>query len=151
MMKAIGSNREVNLNAIGRPAVLIFHTAETAEDAQRINQAVRGTQEYKSFESVLIANVVDLHSVPKLFRSFAEKSMRDSYVKAGGSLPQGETPQDYVIILPDWDGTVTKAFGLKDTNKMASAVILDASGNIVGVYQSGDLTSQALQQLSVQA
>ena len=137
-LKAIGSGREVTLNAIGKPAVLLFHTADTAEDAQRINQAVRAVQEFQLCESVSIANVVDLHSVPKLFRSFAEKSMRESYNKASDSLPQGENPQDYVIILPDWDGSITKSFNLGDTSKTVGLAVLNVQGSVVGTYQGSE-------------
>jgi prolycopene isomerase len=146
-LKAAGSGREVTLTDIGKPAVLLFHTADTAEDAERINQAVRGVKEYQPSESVTIANVVDLHSVPKLFRSFAEKSMRDSYTKAGSGLPQGEKPQDYVIILPDWDGSVTKGFGLSDTSKTVGLAVLDGNGGVVGTYQGSEPESHALELL----
>ncbi len=90
--KAAGSGRQVTLNAIGKRSVLLFHTADTSEDAERINKAVRAVDEYQACTSITIANVVDLHSVPKLFRSFAEKSMRDSFDKASKSIPQGQDP-----------------------------------------------------------
>jgi len=146
-IKASGSGREVTLNAIGKRSVLIFHTADTAEDAERINQAVRAVEEYQPCESVTIANVVDLRSVPKLFRSFAEKSMRESYDKASKSIPQGQDPQDYVIILPDWDGSVTKACGLGDTSKVVGLAVLDAQGGIVGTYQGSEPELHALELL----
>lgn len=146
-LKAVGSGREVTLNAIGKRTVLIFHTAESAENAQRINQAVRAVQEYQHFESVTIANVVDLHSVPKLFRSFAEKSMRESYDNAGKALPQGEVPQDYVVILPDWDGKATKGFGLGDTSQIVGLAVLDAQGGMIGTYQGNEPESRALELL----
>jgi prolycopene isomerase len=146
-LKAAGSGREVTLNAIGKRSVLIFHTADTAEDAERINQAVRAVDEYQACESVTIINVVDLHSVPKLFRSFAEKSMRESYDKASKSIPQGQDPQDYVIILPDWDGKATKGFGLGDTSKVVGLAVLDAQGGVVGTYQGDEPELHALKLL----
>ncbi|MCX6066648.1 MAG: NAD(P)/FAD-dependent oxidoreductase [Chloroflexi bacterium] len=146
-LKATGSERELTLNAIGTPAVLLFHTAETAEDAERINQAIRAVPEYQPSAAVTIANVVDLHSVPKLFRGFAEKSMRESYEKAGKSLPPGEKPQDYVIILPDWDGSVTKGIGLADTSKTVGLAVLDAQGVLIGTYQGTEPESHALEML----
>ncbi len=146
-MKASGSGREVTLNAIGKRSVLLFHTADTAEDAERINQAVRAVDEYQPCESVTIANVVDLHSVPKLFRSFAEKSMRDSYKKASKSIPQGQDPQDYVIILPDWDGKATQGFGLGDTSKIVGLAVLDEQGGVVGTYQGSEPERHALELL----
>jgi cytochrome oxidase Cu insertion factor (SCO1/SenC/PrrC family) len=92
----------------------------------------------------MIANVVDLHSVPKLFRSFAEKSMRESYNKTAATLPAGVNPAENVLILPDWDGNVTKTLGLKDTGNSVGIAVLDAHGNIVGTYQGNDPKTQAL-------
>ncbi|MBI5294466.1 MAG: NAD(P)/FAD-dependent oxidoreductase [Chloroflexi bacterium] len=146
-LKTSGSGREVTLNAIGKRSVLIFHTADTSEDAERINQAIRAVEEYQPCESVTIANVVDLHSVPKLFRSFAEKSMRESYDKASKSIPQGQDPQDYVIILPDWDGKATQGFGLGDTSKVVGLAVLDAQGCVVGTYQGAEPELHALELL----
>jgi hypothetical protein len=146
-LKAAGSGREVTLNAIGKRSVLLFHTADTAEDAERINQAVRTVDEYQACESVTIINVVDLRSVPKLFRSFAEKSMRESYDKASKSIPQGQDSQDYVIILPDWDGKATQGFGLGDTSKVVGLAVLDEQGGVVGTYQGAEPERHTLELL----
>ncbi len=150
-LKAAGSGREVKLNAIGNRSVLIFHTADTAEDAERINQAVRAVDEYQSCRAVTIANVVDLHSVPKLFRSFAEKSMRESFEKASKSIPQGQDPQDYVIILPDWDGKASQSFGLRDTSKVVGLAVLDAQGGVIETYQGRQPELKALELLQIHA
>ena len=146
-LKAAGSGHEVTLNAIGKRSVLLFHTADTSEDAERINQAIRAVDEYQACTSIIIANVVDLHSVPKLFRSFAEKSMRDSFDKASKSIPQRQDPQDYVIILPDWDGKATKGFGLGDTSKVVGLAVLDEQGGVVGTYQGDEPERHALELL----
>lgn len=147
-LKAIGSNREICLNSIGKPAVLLFHTQETADDAAKVNEALRAVAAYDSPDKLFIANVVDLRSVPKLFRGFAEGAMKDSYKQAASALPQGANPADYVLILPDWDGSVTKSVGLKDTNKTAGVAALDGNGNILGASQNRDLASQAMQLLA---
>lgn len=146
-LKAIGSNREVNLNKIGKPVVLLFHTQETAEAAASVNAALRAQDDYKSCDTLIIANVVNLKSVPKLFRGFAEKAMKESYEKAASSLPPEVDPKGYVLILPDWDGSITKAFGLKDTNKVAGIAVLDNSGKIVGTHQGADIEKSAQQLL----
>jgi prolycopene isomerase len=143
-MKAIGSNREVNLSALDKPAVLLFHTQETAEAAAAVNVALRARSDYQSCDSLFIVNIVDLHSVPKLFRGFAEKAMKESYEKAASSLPPEVDPKDYVLILPDWEGSVTKAFGLKDTNKTAALAVLNESGNVIDTYQGEAVESNAL-------
>lgn len=138
-INAVGSNREVNLSKLGRPAVLLFHTQETAEQAAAVNAVLRAQGDYKNCDSLIIANIVDLHAVPKLFRGFAEKAMKQSYEKAATSLPPEADPKDYVLILPDWEGTITKTFGMKDTNKTAGAAVLDINGNIVGRHQGVDI------------
>jgi hypothetical protein len=56
----------------------------------------------------------------------------------------GVDPADYVLILPDWDGSVTKTFGLKDTNKTAALAILTAAGNLIDTYQGEFAEANAL-------
>lgn len=143
-IKAIGSNREINLSSLGKPAVLLFHAQETAEQAAAVNRFLRAQGRYKSCESLFIANIVDLRAVPKLFRGFAEKAMKESYEKAASALPPGVEPKDYVLILPDWDGSITKAFGLKDTNQAAALAILNESGNLIDIYQGEAAGANAL-------
>ena len=143
-LKAAGSGCEVTLNALGKPAVLIFHTADSAEQAGAINAVLRSASAYPSAKALVIANVVDLHAVPKLFRSFAEKSMRESFQKAAAALPAGFDPAEYVLILPDWDGSVTKTLGLKDTSRTVGLAVLDGGGGVVGTYQGSQPEAQAL-------
>jgi hypothetical protein len=146
-MKAIGSSRVVKLDTIGKPALLLFHTPETAEDAAKVNAAIRSQNQYQNCDSLVIANIVDLHAVPKLFRGFAGKAMKESYEKAALTLPAGAKPEDYVLILPDWDGSVTKAFGLKDTRSTAALVVMDAYGGLIGSYHGNEVVSNALELL----
>jgi phytoene dehydrogenase-like protein len=146
-LKAIGSGREVTLNAISQPAVLLFHTQETADDAAKVNAALRAVTAYDTPDKLFIANVVDLHSVPKLFRRFAENAMKDSYKQAAFSLPAGMDPENYILILPDWDSNVTKGFGLGDTSKAFGLAVLDGNGNMVGTYQGSESESHALELL----
>lgn len=148
ILKAIGSNREVNLHEIGKPAVLLFHTQETADDAAKVNAAIRADEKYHAAESLLVANIVDLRFIPKLFRGFAEKAMKENYAKAAASLPAEANSADYVLIFPDWDGSTTKAFGLKDTNKILALAVLDSNGNLVGSYQGNDAETHALKLLN---
>ena len=51
------------------------------------------------------------------------------------------------MILPDWDGSLTKALGLKDTGKTAGLAVLDTQGNVIGTYQGNEPESHALELL----
>ncbi|MCA9917211.1 MAG: NAD(P)/FAD-dependent oxidoreductase [Anaerolineales bacterium] len=141
-LTAAGSGRQVVLTDVKRPSVLIFHTQETAAASTAVNQAVRA--KYPLATSVFVASVVDLHTLPKLFRRFAESAMRKSYEEAASTLPHGMKPQDYVVILPDWDGGVTRAFGLENVDKQAGVAVLDGNGRLVGVYQGDALAEQVM-------
>ena len=146
-LKAAGSGREIALDKIGKPTMLLFHTQETADQAAGVNTAIRDVAQYAQAENLLIANVVDLHGIPKLFRNFAERAMRSSYEEAAAGLPENLSPEDYVIILPDWDGTVTKAAGLEKVNEAVGVVVLDAIGTIQGVFRGEAAIGQVLQLL----
>jgi all-trans-retinol 13,14-reductase len=143
-LKAAGSGRQVALNKIGLPAVLLFHTQETADQASKINFSLREMDKYQTPDQLLIANVVDLHAIPKLFRNFAENAMKDSYNQAVAALPKDTCAEDNVVILPDWDGGVTESVGLKDVNKNAGVAVLDAQGNVIGTYQGNDAVNTVL-------
>jgi prolycopene isomerase len=147
-LKAIGSGREITLNALAQPAVLLFHTQETAGDAAKVNAALRAVAAYGTPEKLFIANVVDLHSVPKLFRGFAENAMKDSYKQAASSLPTGADPKYFVIILPDWDSSVTQGFALGDTSKVMGFAVLNTQGGVIGTYQGDEPESHVLELLS---
>jgi phytoene desaturase len=146
-IKAVGSGRQVSLQKIGKRAVLLFHTQETADQVAKINQAIRNEACCADPATLMIANVVDLHSVPKLFRGMAEKAMSESYKQAVAVLPAGVEPEEYVVILPDWDGSVTKAAGLKDVNKTAGVIVLDTNGYIAEAYQGDDAMTVVLSSL----
>ncbi|MEI6291549.1 MAG: hypothetical protein WCP19_14055, partial [Chloroflexota bacterium] len=59
-------------------------------------------------------------------------------------LPAGEDPKHFVVILPDWDGSITKALNLRDTGKTAAAAVLNSDSSLVGTYQGSDPVSNVL-------
>ena len=144
-LTAAVSGRKVELRQIGMPAVLIFHTRETATDAGVVNQSIR--RKYSRASIVMVANVVNLRGVPWLFRGIAESALRKAYQEVAAALPQGMSPEDYVVILPDWDSAVTEAVGLQDVDNAVGILVLDRAGNVVGVYQEDDPVSAALAML----
>ncbi len=146
-LTAVQSNREINLKAPGQTAVLICHTQDTREAAKTVNLAVR--RQYPLATDVMIASVIDLSGIPRMFRKIAESAMEKAYQKMAASLPAGFDPADYLLMLPDWDGAVTQAFGLSGVAKQAAVVVLDANGDIVGVSQEGDLGETAVKILSL--
>ncbi len=78
-----------------------------------------------------------------MLRGVVEAFISDAYEEASQELPEGWTARDYLLILPDWDGKVTRAFGLSHTDRNAGVAVVDSQGDIVGVYQGRDLVVQA--------
>jgi hypothetical protein len=138
-LDAIGTTRKVSLQEFaGKPVILVFNNAESAEQADKLNNAIRA--QYRDYRTLPIITVVDLHSVPKLFRSVARSSMQKSFTQAAtaarSEMQAGgmQTPDDMshvVTILPDWDGSVTKQYGIGDVTKSAAMVLIDAQGEII--------------------
>jgi len=143
-IKAIGSGREINLQNFGVPTVLIFHYRDTAGVARSINNAIRDKY---SPSKVLVASVLDMHSIPKLARGATEAMVKREYNNAAKDLEEGQTPEDYVVLLPDWNGQMTKALGFKDTNKQAGTAIFDASGYLVDKFEGNDVNDKVLSAL----
>jgi prolycopene isomerase len=144
-LTAAVSGREIDFARPGLPTTLVFHDQDSAEAGVRAVVAIRS--EHADAASVTVANVVDLQSVPKMFRRFANTSMRNSYAQAEERLSEGKRPEDYVVILPDWDGSATESFGFSDLGADIGVVVLDAEGEVVGVHQGESATDEALEDL----
>jgi hypothetical protein len=141
-LTAIGSNRKITLNKIGAPAVLIFHGRNTAEVSEKLNGPLR--DRYPEASDLLVASILDLHVAPRLLRGVVEAFIRDAYEEACQKLPDYWPPRDYLLLLPDWDGKLTRAFGFKDTDKAAGVAVLNHQGRVIGTYQGADLVEKTL-------
>jgi hypothetical protein len=118
-LTAIGTSRTVDVNSLPVPAVLICFAQATEKGAAAVEAAVRARFTAKE---VLVGHVVDLHSVSKLFRGVAENILNGEFKKAVEELPANETAEDFVVILPDWDGTFVRAVGLQDVDRKLGAL-----------------------------
>jgi hypothetical protein len=141
---AIGSGRVVDVSALDRPAVLICFAEATQHGADAVEAAVRAR--YSAAE-VLIGHVIDLHTVPSLFRGVARGILNQEHAKAVAELPPGETAEDYVVILPDWDGAFVSALSLTDVSQRLGVALFDADGSLLGAAQGEDVSDEALRLL----
>ena len=146
-LTAIGSGRKIDLQNFGLPTVFIFHYRGTADIARTLNDVIRDN--YPATE-VLVASVLDLHSIPKLARGATEAMIGREYKKAAQELKADQPPEDYVVLLADWNGGMTKALGFKNTDKTAGLAVFDSSGYLVDKYQ-GDEPQDALLSILEQA
>ena len=144
-LKAVGHGRQITFNAIGVPAVVVCVARETSDQASKVVEAVRA--KYWTADQVLIANVADARPFPRLIRKVAEQIMKSSYNDAVKNLQPGREPEDYVLIMPDWDGALLKPLGIDDVTKTIAVAVISRSGDLVGVYQGDDPATHAVEML----
>ena len=144
-LTAIGSGRKIDLRKTGILTLLVCHGQESAAEATQVHTAVR--QRYPLSSTLLTASLVNLKIVPRMFRGVAEKAIRKAYQEAVASLEKDQPPEEYIVILPDWDGSVTASLGLRNTSRTAGIAVLDGEGNVLVTSQGADLASTAVRLL----
>lgn len=117
----------------GRKVVLVFHLQGTAPTARGINRAVR--ERFLDPEEVFIASVIDLSVVPPLYWMTVGLVLGSAYEQAARELPPGADPAEYLAILPDWGGRVSRDYGARNTGRAAAIVVVDENSNVTVSYQ----------------
>ena len=131
---AAGSARRVSLRgAAGRKIVLIFHLQGTAPTAREINRAVRAR--FPDPKEVLVASVIDLSIVPPVYWMTLGLVLSSAYEQATREVPEDVDPAEYVVILPDWGGRVSRLYGVGNTGRAAAVVVVDEGSNVALSYQ----------------
>ncbi len=131
---AAGSGRRVSLQGNdGRPVVLIFHLQGTAPTAREINRAVRGR--YPTPHEVLVASVIDFSIVPPVYWMTVGLVLGQAYEKAAAELPPDTDPAEYIVILPDWGGRVSRSYGIRRLHRAAAIVVVDRDSRVASFYQ----------------
>ena len=149
---AAGSGREVSpRTCAGRRLVLIFHAQSTAWTVERVNRAVR--ERYPSSEEVVVASVVDLSLIPPLYWLTASLMVGQAYEKSAREVaregPPGAHPAEYVLILQDWGGLISRRFGVRGVGREAVVVVIDENADIVGFYKGNEPMEDVLRLLEI--
>jgi len=76
-----------------------------------------------------------------MFRKIAEGMLASEHKKAVATLAEGLDQYDYVVILPDWQGEVAKAFDLPEPSKTVCGAVLSADGDVIGTWVGADAGS----------
>ena len=137
------AGRNVSLSEFqGRTIVMIFSGRDSVEQAQRIGQTIRSRYDLYDLP---IVSILDLHGIPRMMQGLAKGRVQGGYeemlknataaLQAAGK-PMPADPSQAVIMCPDWDGNVTKSFGLQAVDQQAVAVLVDGQGYIRG-YGAG--------------
>ena len=144
-LTAIHTRRVVSLaSCAGTPLLLVFISFDTREQVRDISRAVRGA--YPDISQVIVANVINLLFVPSLARKMAENRMESAIKQAIKEISAPYTPAEYLILLPDWKGSVARAYHISGSGNQVALVMIDGQGIIQGYYQ-GEIPDQVAVEL----
>ena len=146
-LTAIGATRVVG-GPPGPPSplLLIFHGHAGEETAFAINAAVR--QVYPAIEQLQIVSVIDLHHIQRSQRAAVELTLSASYRQAAKFIPEELDPTQYVVIVPDREGTVTRAYGMDERVNDVGLVLVSSQWQIFDSYLGLDPTIAALKMVA---
>ena len=141
-LTALGSGRSVSPGSSDHALLLVFHDQNTVDQVQRMQESVRSR--YADARQLQIASVVNMKPVPAFLRGTAEAVMKGSYAKAAAAMPPGLDAADYVVILLDWDGSVSQTYGAVKIDRQPRLVLIDPAGTVSAVYQDVEIGRAAL-------
>jgi hypothetical protein len=108
-------------------------------------------ERYPSSEEVVVASVVDLSPVPPLYCITASMMIGQAYEKAAREVARegfsGVDPAEYVLILQDWGGLISRRFGVQGVGREAAVVVIDESAEVAGFYQGREPVEAVLRML----
>lgn len=145
-LQAIGSQRMVSPpSGSGAALMLVFHGQNSVAEVQAMQEAVR--MRYPNPAQLLIASVVNMSVVPAVLRSTAESVMAAQYSRAAAAMPAGLDAADFVVILVDWDGKVSRAYGVARISTTPLAVLIDGQGTVCAFHRGNALERASLAML----
>jgi hypothetical protein len=140
-LTAVASGRRIdNATCVGKALVLVFHDQTTLDAPRDVNTALRETYD---IDRVIIASCVDLSAAPRFLHGLIKRFMRQAYQRGAAYVPADQDPADYVLILPDWEGAVSRAFRIPRGG--AAVVVVDPAGRFAGGAHRSGLGSAARQ------
>ncbi|HET6398718.1 MAG TPA: hypothetical protein VFH47_04115 [Candidatus Thermoplasmatota archaeon] len=130
----------------GRQVVYVLHGANDAEVAKEVSKACRAR--YPSAKDLLLVSVVDLKPMAGLWRRMADSQLRQTYEKLTARAKEhvpGEDPQEHVLIVADWEGTVRASMGLG--GERAAALVVGRDGKPRGSAMAPGLPAKVAELL----
>jgi hypothetical protein len=139
---AVSGRTVDNASLKGKRAVLVVHSSKSTDAAKEASKAVRA---HHRPSEVFSASLVDLRAFGGLWKKVAEAQVKQNYEKLAAKVKEAnsaEDPADWVVICPDWDGSVCKALGVDDPDNAPQAIVVAADGKVKGVAAGAGLGEQ---------
>ena len=134
----------------GHTVVVVFSGRDSTDQARQIGQTLRSRYDIYTLPMI---SVLDLHGIPRMMHGLAKGRVETGYkelvatatqaLQAAGK-PMPPDASQVIVMLPDWDGSVTASFGLQGTDQQAVAVLIDGNGFIRGYGAGANAGEQIL-------
>lgn len=136
-LTAVGSKRPFRLsNQQPTPVLLTFVSYKQQDTVRDLNRAVR--TQYADHTEVKIASILDTRVIPRLMRGVASSIMEGAYHQASQEIPADRDPADYLILLPDWNGKVFRAYQVPTEMAFMAVVAVAGNGRVAASYHGPD-------------
>jgi hypothetical protein len=145
-LPAVATGREFRLSDHrDRYVLLIFVAAYGAKATRDVVISVR--RRYPEFDQLPIAIIIDMGMIPKLLHRTVTGFMEAAYREAAAQIPPGFKADDHLILLPDWSGSITREYAIKEISNEVHLVLVSPQGNIAAAYRGRDASNDMLTHL----
>jgi hypothetical protein len=130
----------------GRPLAVLFHGRENQDEARGVIQTIRN--KWRDAETLVTVNLVDLSMFPRVMRKLVNYDLGKVFDAEAASLP-GDLDQDsHIVIVPDFDGKMTKAWGVSDAATVVSGVVVDSAWKVCARAHGAGVESVVMRALA---
>lgn len=112
----------------GRPVAVLFHGRENQDEARGVIQVIRNKWPWA--HTLVTVNLVDVSMFPRVMRKLVNYDLTQAYSTEEANLPGQYDAESHIVIVPDYDGKITKAWGIADAAAVVSAAVVDSAGRI---------------------
>jgi hypothetical protein len=130
----------------GRPLVVLFYSRENQDDARGVTQVIRN--KWRDAQTLVTVNLIDLSMFPRLLRRLVNSDLTKAFDAEVANLPGDLDPESHIVIVPDFDGKMTQAWGVTDAAKVVSAVVVDSAWKICARARGAEVEPVVMRALS---
>jgi hypothetical protein len=146
-LTAAGSGRQLRLDALGRPALLLCHGQDNAAAARDVNVALQSRN--PGGTAFYLLHILDLSNVPGLLRGAARRELEKVYRSGAAYLDDPAEAPERVYLLADWQGSAAPALGLGDVRINIGLAALNKNGGLLETRQGDNPVQTALEMLDM--
>jgi hypothetical protein len=130
----------------GRPVAVLFHGRENQDEARGIIQVIRN--KWRNAETLVTVNLVDVSMFPRLMRKLVNFDLGKVFDAEETNLPDDLDPESHIVIVPDFDGKMTKAWGVSEAATVVSGIVVDSDGQICARASGPEVESVVMRALA---